>query len=820
MLAQDLVTFDQPAWMWLAMAAVVGPAWLARRPGAGPALWSVMLQMLAGVLLAAALAQPNLRWGGQANAEYLILQDRSGSTVSQPPVQLPTGMNARTLYFASDVGPSPPEGVARDRTRVGPALGLAAAQASRLAGVVVATDGQFQDPDWASSAKALGQSGAAVWIVPQESPPADAAVAQLLAQRDGPQARLRVTVTANARQSRRLVITRTGLDRPLVDRPLSLLAGDVTTIEAADPLGPEESAEYVAQLVPADTLDRNDRRSAVTLAHRDRLAVVGLKRGDLPDELARPAGLNAEAVEPSAAPRSAELWARYACVLLADATGTLLDRPQREALAQYVRNGGGLVLLGAGPHGSPADRDDPLNRVLPLLADPYQRRPLRLTIVLDSSGSMAQRIDGASRFSLAVEAVLLLRRHLTPGDALEVIRFSDRPQRLYAAGPGAIDFSAVRSALTNVTPGGPTMVEPALAQAAATAAGPDRQGLVILVSDLRTEKFDPAVVEKKLRDAGYALAMVVTQTPGDVSPASDSPIEALAAKMQAPMVRGGDMVGLADVFAAFVRQARGEAVRQGAFDLTLLGEAQAWAQAQRLAVGAYLPSAAAEEAQTLGRVGTDAALARWWAQLGRVVVLALPAEAPPNAAALELPAMQRLLGQALRYARAPVADPRLDVQWRCEGGRLVVTANVHDSAGPVNLLDLAAQVGLADGQVRRMDLAQVAPGRYEAMVDVPEPPQALAVRDAQGVRWQAGLGQSPPPEYQAIGPDWANLNALARYTGGRVVSSRDLAHRVASQARLAYRPIWGYLLAAAVALMLLEWACARSARNRAASTRS
>jgi hypothetical protein len=64
-----------------------------------------------------------------------------------------------------------------------------------------------------------------------------------------------------------------------------------------------------------------------------------------------------------------------------------------------------------------------------------------------------------------------------------------------------------------------------------------------------------------------------------------------------------------------------------------------------------------------------------------------------------------------------------------------------------------------------------------------------------------------------VGPDAVNLSRLAELTGGRIVNGQDLGafgQRLAAARR---KDLWPVLLAAAVALMLAEWAVTRVRRR-------
>jgi hypothetical protein len=540
--------------------------------GLATPFWAVGMQCLAVLAAAVALAGPALRMREKGQLSWLILRDVSASTRGQDsncscwPAEVPHA----EVEFAQDVlGPSGPDQAARagqaaapTRTLIRPPLQLALGRSRDLAGVVVVSDGQWHDDRWEDAAGALRQAGLSVLVVPLDEPPPDARLAEFRAIRradggggpagggaagavapDGSPGRwaaspalaagaggtvdLYVTLAANSPQTRTLTVRRQGEGKPIFEKEVQLLPGEGFTL--TERLRDEPPADlaglpirYRAELSAGDAVPENDAASATAPPVIARTAIVA---GE-PGAGLLPPGAGVEAVAPPLAPRSADGWAPFSCVVLCDPDGSLLEPAQRSALEQYVREGGGLVVVGTGPArtewaGAAAPSaalglQDPLNRVAALVPNPYERRPLRVVVVLDSSGSMAEAPPpaatgteggpagggpsggasggraGARKFDLAVEAVASMRRHLTPRDSLAVITFSDTPRRVYdsedlgaaarskagdqgdgrSGAAGGIDFVALREALAKVEPGGPTIIAPALEEAvAATAAG-------------------------------------------------------------------------------------------------------------------------------------------------------------------------------------------------------------------------------------------------------------------------------------------------------------------------------------------------------------
>ncbi len=310
-----------------------------------------------------------------------------------------------------------------------------------------------------------------------------------------------------------------------------------------------------------------------------------------------------------------------------------------------------------------ADRKDPLNQVAALVPNPFDRRPLKLIVLLDASGSMGETIaegpaSGQVKFGVVSDAVLSLREHLTPHDELAVVTFSDFPRRIYDSGAAGVDFAVLGAALAKVRPSGPTYILPALDEAIASADLRGRQGLVLVLSDLRTEKIDDvAALALRLSKAGLGLA--VAASPDATDEGGPFPLELLAAQMKAPVVHSKSFIELAEVFARLLRRARPDALRSGLFTARSL--ANYWLPTGSLpAVNAYLLCAPAENSDVLAAVSTqsawpfgaeDALLARRVVGLGRSVSLAMPLSAGANPAWEGQATLGHLLGGAVDSGR-------------------------------------------------------------------------------------------------------------------------------------------------------------------------
>lgn len=833
------IGFEAPWWLVTALAAA-GPIVLAaraRRRGRCPAWWSVTIQCLALLAAAGALARPLAPLAETARRPWLVANDASASLRGQEkaPWAWPLGLAREDILFADGLGssaaaPNP------QATRIRPLLSLLQARAKELAGAVIRTDGRFQDDTWQADAAALGKTGLGVWIVPADAAGADAKAADLAVRRaaDGT-VHLRLTLAANAYQRRQVTVIEKRRSVTLYDRQLQLAPGENTVIELADTPPPEATAIYEAALSAGDDFGENDTATAALPPARRRAAVLaGADAADISPALAR-ATLPVETLRPAQAPETPDGWMPYSVVCLIDPTGMALSSAQRSALARYVRGGGGLVVVGAGPCQGPADFNDPLNQVLPLVANPYQRKPMKVIVILDASGSMGERTPDAAgnpgpmrKFDLAVEALATLKEHLTAQDALAVVRFSETAALVYDSdgadgrGQRRIDMGEILAIDRRTPPAGATRIKPALDLAMAAAPTDGREGLVLIVSDLETQDADlrPDELAGRLGRAKLTLAAVATaSTQEKLNPA----LERLLDLSHATAIRSERLAGLAELFARFVRRARGGPVRHGAFTFAADGPVFS---ASGLALGpltAYLPAAAKGDATILARIEGDPVLARRSAGVGKAVSIAIPFAGSDNQALSASPAFATLLADALAWSARPDGDSRFAgvLATISHGRRLTVTA--ADADGPIDSLALTGLLTRADepGPGQTLPLLQQGPGRYEADLPPPAGAEILTVSEGSGpsarVVWQEAPAHVPAAEFAALGADFDALRHLEILTGGQILSpaqAADLSDRIRQAVAGGQTALWPGLLAIAVALMLLDWAATRIVRGK------
>jgi Mg-chelatase subunit ChlD len=800
------ISFDRPWFLAVSPLLVAALVSVARCAG----IWSrirAFLRLLAAVAGILALAGMGIERPG-AKAKWLVLRDVSGSTRRQNDTVFPLDpeLAVQRLFFGDSLAADRSQAVGRGRTRPETALRWAASLTDEIAGVILHTDGQFPGSRWASAGEALGQTRLPVWIVPMVSPPPDARLAGLDLSRLGPdQARAKVTVVSNFSGTGRLKVL--AGQEEILDRVVELPAGAPVSMTLTIPALADASLTVVAEVQADDAFPENDQRRAILQSETRKALLLG--SAELP-AWARQVKIPIVLAQAS----SSVLPDLQDCAVVLVSGSGLEQIPDalRRRLATYVRTGGGVFLLGAGAHRSPADAEDPINRVLPLAVTPWKRKALEVVVVLDASGSMGRRTTtsegSAVKFRLAVDAVLSLEKHLTASDALTVLTFSDQAREIYRSDASGIDFSGLARRLAEVEPDGDTDIRPALDLVRKQQPPPGREQLVLVLSDLQTKPFDAGVQARGFGpDAARRLAIAAIAA-GEITPGAEG-LEQLARRAKGWFVKLDSLRGLEQVFVDFLARQRGQARLEGAWSLQWSHDPWQLTDLALPQVRTVFTSSAKPEAQVLARAGSVEVLGRWRVEMGRAAMLAVDPASSANASFLGDDGLARLVQAAARWAMRPQFGNDIRVDLEREPEELLIRLTRPGVEGD-SMEPLEAVVRPLDAQSQpalRLSLAPEAPGQWAATTrEVGSGALGVEVRSDEGTLvWQGVSSPAQDEEYARIGPDFSKLQQLARITGGRIVRPWELGRQLRTSYTTRVVPLWPFLAPAALGLMLAEW---------------
>lgn len=456
-------------------------------------------------------------------------------------------------------------------------------------------------------------------------------------------------------------------------------------------------------------------------------------------------------LDPQQLPHDARAYLAPAVVVLDDVSVDELTATQQQALAQYVRDlGGGLVLLGGdGAFAAGAYPGTVLDALSPLASTPPH--PTTHWILLaDGSGSMAAEAGGTRRWDRAIAAVQATLPRLPPDDPVSVGDFAENV-RWWTTGLPAREAKMHASPPPDAAPHGPTNLQAALEQIAASASGTPTR--LLLLTDAEAKIDAPRRLAAELRDKQVSVHLLA------ISPISQvDPLVQIVGETSGSLVQEADanrwadsLIELATAAGATYRVDRAEPVQF----------TDALSDLPPRPVGpwnrTWLKAGAVALAETVRE--REVLAARWNRGVGRVVAAGFRPE--PHE-----------LARLLEVAQAPPRDPRFTVRWE-QADRLHVRLDARDERNFFNDLRPELVFGSETGRSQIHPIPQTAPGRYELSLPAPRESMLAMVRLGDAVLDRRAVAGRYPAEFERIGNDATAMRQLANRTGGKVIRPEE-----------------------------------------------
>ena len=513
-------------------------------------------------------------------------------------------------------------------------------------------------------------------------------------------------------------------------------------------------------------------------------------------------GMEVVLATPSELPRVVEGLDGYESVILSDIRADEMDPAQMEALATYVEDlGGGLILAGGesvfGEEGYSTTR---VEEILPVSFDlEREEASVALIIVLDKSGSMGgQKIELAKEASKAAVEVLL-DEHLIGIIAFDYNHYWPVDLQL------AANRDDINRSVSMIIAGGETNIYPALREANAALLGVESEVKhVILLSDGRSLPDDYQGLVDEMAEAEMTVSTVAVGNGADRELLEDI---AEWGKGRAYFIEDATMVP--QIFTEETELATQGTLEEEPFQVVVTKDAEVLDGIDFLdspLLLGYVSTLAKDTAEVLLESDTEKPiLARWQYGLGKTAAFTSDVKDRWAVDWLAWEGYVKLWPQLVRETMRRQDDEDLDMRIDKVGDEARITITALDPDGGFrNELDSQIRVVDPDQSAAVIEVRQSGPGTYEARYPVDQDGSFVfrLIGDEAGV--SRILPYSYPEEYHFYPTDVDLLREVSESTGGAFGAEAPTIFATDSETVTAPTPIWPYLTALALLLYLTE----------------
>jgi uncharacterized membrane protein len=512
-------------------------------------------------------------------------------------------------------------------------------------------------------------------------------------------------------------------------------------------------------------------------------------------------------VRPAATlPSTADELDAWDVVVLSDVNRTAIRAASMSALADWVeqRGGGLLVAGGESVFGEGGYRRSALERLTPVTFERKDEPEVALVLVLDRSWSMA----GIS-MDLCKAAAQAAVDVMADEQLVGILTFNDGFNWDVTVRNVGSNRDAIRKRIAAIGPGGHTLIYPAIEQAyLALKPAKARAKHVVLLSDGRSYPANYEDLVRRMVDARMTMSAIA------VGPAADPELLGNIAKWgKGRYYAVADAKELPQIF---VKEAKDAA--SPSFDEKAIKPI--------VKTPAFLPGVDLSHAPPLkGRTATvlkdtaleviatdeeDPLLAFWPIGLGRVAVFASDVKDRWAANWITWRGYGPFFSSVIRAVerrQSPAAA--LDVvpgPIRGNTRSIVVGLEARDASGRYrDLLRPRVQVATSAGRSTDVALRQVMPGRYEATI-VADARQRLTFTATEPGQMATSRAILPDgaAEYRFRPPDEGLLRSIASGTGGLWMPTPAALGSLAGDSRTDRRPLAAPLILVALALWFVD----------------
>lgn len=545
-------------------------------------------------------------------------------------------------------------------------------------------------------------------------------------------------------------------------------------------------------------------------------------------EALRAAKFNVDEGSTSSVPADVGGMAGYDLIIMGDIPAKDLSVGQIKAMANYVRNlGGGLILTGGDRSFGPGGWGrTPIEEVSPVSFDLKQERrraSLAEVIAIDISGSMGMSVGSHTKLELANEAAARSAKLLGRGDMVGVVHVDTAPNW---AVPLAFvsDKAAIENAIRSVGPGGGgILVDVALQEAygALRKVNMNLKHVILFADGSDAENITPTV------QGWVANAMTAGITTSCVSLGRghhSGLLEDLSRRGGGRFYMVDDAARLPAVFAQETVLASRSSLSERPFRPTLSVQSEVVANIDFGAapnLQGYVVTIPKPRA-TVSLLGPDSdpILAFWPVGVGRTGAFTSDLKDRWGQEWTQWDGAARMIAQLARHVARRGDDNRVRLEADASGGQLRLRATVVDDDGRLqSFRRLKVSVSGPDGFERDVALEAAGAGTYSASVPLTRPGAYIAVAkdDETGTPVATtGAALHAGEELRPTGTDTTTLARIAELTGGQKRETLAGIFNDRASLRFAYRDITLWVLIVAASALFLAVAARRLSIPRAA----
>jgi uncharacterized membrane protein len=868
-----LLSFDRPWWLLLLVPMVALVVIIGRKSLSGMAGWSrrfsLVVRIIVVTLIVCALADPKWRLTSKTvNVTAILDVSRSMPDKSQEKARqyldlagkdaerddqlaiVSAGRDAIVVERAGRIKTldiKSPGG--QDATNLGDAvrLSMAVAPGDAANRMVLISDGNETVPGLIDAAKAAQAAKIPIDVLPvryvrDKEVIVDKLIAPATA-RQGEVVQLRIALTSTHTTSGRLTLLLNGTPVKLDDSSsdgsakVDLSPGlNIQSVPVALPgTGPMKFDVVFEPVTGGDTLLENNKASGVTFVGGEGrvLILANARQPQEADQLKRvleQSSIKANFRSASEAWSSITELGSYEAVVLVNTPASDFSVAQQEELVAYVHElGGGLIMIGGDESfGAGGWIGSPLAEALPIKLDPPQKRQMPKGALVMAMHSCEVPEGNYWGRRCAEEAI----KALSSRDMAGIIEYAIDGSNGWVFPIRELgDKSAALRAASAMSYGDMPDFESILSEALKglnqVQAG---QKHVILISD-----GDPSGPSDSLLQA-YVSSKVSISTVA-VFPHSFGGGE-LAKMRRVAKITGGNYYeitnstgNLNEIPQIFVKEAQtvkrsliweGDPFSPAIVD----GGSEPMRGITKLpAITGYVVAADRDGLAQVVLRGkeNDPILSQWQHGLGRVIAFTGDATNRWSSSWVAWQQFKSFWEQHIRWAMRPAGSPNLRVVTEERGDKTQIIVEALDDQGErLNFLQWKAAAVDPERQRVDVNLRQVGPGRYEALIPTSK---SGAYTVSMGYEQNDGTGQVRrgtvqaaitrpfPDEYRALKDNLPLLEQVAKLTGGRVLSedpaSAGLWSREGLTLPVSLVPVWLTVALTAVGMFLVDVAIRR-----------